>query len=277
MSETFCRINSQHIKNNAQSGIGLTFFYSGIEKCAPNHYWLGIRDHFILHFILEGRGKCIFGTETYKLAKGQAFLVRPGQRVHYTADPKSPWKYCWVAFSGIQAESLIGYTDFSDSKSITGFNNSKEVESTITNLESIDINQSNQYSLSLSHLLFMFSCLTAKSTQVTNKHGIKGRYLDIAKNFIDRNYSRNIKVESIAKHVGVNRKYLNEIFKEYQNVTTQQYLLNKRMDQATILLSSTTLSIKEIAHSVGYYDALLFSKMFKRKYGISPNGFRERM
>lgn len=46
------------------------------------------------------------------------------------------------------------------------------------------------------------------------------------------------------------------------------------MNRAAELLQSPMLSISEVAHSVGYTDPLLFSKMFKKVTGMSPKGAR---
>lgn len=276
MSNDFCNPKSISEKQGNTS-LGLSYFYAGIEKCPPNHYWLGIRDHYVIHFVLDGKGICKYSDDVYELSKGQCFLIRPNQKVYYQADGVFPWKYCWIAFSGIQASSLIEKTDFYNGSCVTGFTDLKDVENTIIQHTKIETIHSKRYLLGVSYLLRIFSHINIKPLPEDNTHGIKGRHLEIAINFIDRNYSTHIKVEDIAYHTGVDRKYLNSLFKQLMNVTTQQYLLNKRMEQATILLNNKQLSIKEVAHSVGYYDALLFSKMFKNKYGVSPKGFRNRI
>lgn len=270
-----CEINFYE-NNYTKSLLDLTYYYSGIENCPANHYWMGVRNHYLIHFVLSGCGECTFDDSKFNIKKGQAFLVRPGQRVHYKADSVTPWKYCWIAFTGMKASSLLDKTAFANSKFIADFNNTGQVEDIIYKLTEIQANQENRYFMQMSCLCEVLSNLEMNKSQNKNIHGIKGHHLEVAIKFIDRNYSRHITVDIIADHVGINRKYLSSIFSSLLNTTTQQYLINKRMNQASILLSDLNLSIKEIAHSVGYYDALLFSKMFKNKFGISPKGFRSR-
>ena len=80
----------------------IDFYYAGYQKCTPGHFYEGIRDHYIIHYIFSGKG--IFETEdnTYNLKKGNGFLIFPGQTHFYRADDKNPWEYCWFALNGMQ-------------------------------------------------------------------------------------------------------------------------------------------------------------------------------
>ena len=57
-------------------------------------------------------------------------------------------------------------------------------------------------------------------------------------------------------------------------MTIRNYLLEFRMHKAANLLVGTNLSVKEIANNVGYTDQLVFSKAFKRQFGLSPKNYR---
>lgn len=98
--------------------------------------------------------------------------------------------------------------------------------------------------------------------------------VDIAKRYIDENYRRPIKVEDIAEYANADRKYLRNLFVKYLGVSTKEYLMNVRMDKAKELLASEEISIADVAASVGYADALAFSKIFKTHVGVSPVEFR---
>ena len=270
-----CVINSIP-KKDLSTTLDLTYYYSGIQECPSNHYWMGVRDHYFIHFILDGYGKCTYTEQEYNLKKGQAFLARPGQRIHYIADSISPWRYCWVAFSGANSSSLLKMTDFSSGNPIVKFSDPDVIENIIKKLSALPPSMDNRYIVETAYLLIILSKIEVSKKNNDEKTDISKRHMNMAINFIQRNYSGHITVEAIAKHVGINRKYLSSIFKNLLGISTQQYLLNKRMQEATILLTNSDLSIKEIAHSVGYYDPLLFSKMFKKKYGLSPIGFRNR-
>ena len=57
--------------------------------------------------------------------------------------------------------------------------------------------------------------------------------------------------------------------------TSLENLLDYRMRQACILLKTTSLSVRAIAHSVSYIDPLYFSRIFRQKMGVSPVEYRK--
>ena len=79
----------------------------------------------------------------------------------------------------------------------------------------------------------------------------------------------------LANFVGLNRSYLNSIFKEELGKTLQQYLMEFRILKACELLESDALSIGDVSRSVGYSDQLLFSKVFKRIQGVTPSEYKK--
>ncbi|UUZ82846.1 AraC family transcriptional regulator [Paenibacillus sp. P26] len=98
----------------------------------------------------------------------------------------------------------------------------------------------------------------------------KDRYVQKALEYIETNYSHSMSVESMADQIGLSRKYLARRFKEATGRTPQDFLVQYRISKAADLLSEPSLSVSEIAYSVGYRDPLLFSRMFKRLRGVSP-------
>ncbi len=98
---------------------------------------------------------------------------------------------------------------------------------------------------------------------------------DIAKQYIQRNYAEEINLKMIAKAVGLSPKYLSALFVQRCNVTIGAYIKNIRIESAKIMLEKTGISIGEVSRSVGYQDAMYFSKLFKKSTGVSPKSWRK--
>ena len=67
------------------------------------------------------------------------------------------------------------------------------------------------------------------------------------------------------------------LFHERYGVSPQEYLLSARIDRAKELLKNKDESIKSVALSVGIENSLYFSRLFKKKTGVTPTEFAKRV
>lgn len=103
----------------------------------------------------------------------------------------------------------------------------------------------------------------------------KNSVVDEAKYYLDINYAEKIRLQDVAKSLGIHPNYLTKIFHEKYGVSQKQYLLNLKLKKARRLLTTTELSISVIAGSLGFDDQLAFSKIFKKGVGVSPSEYRK--
>lgn len=82
-------------------------------------------------------------------------------------------------------------------------------------------------------------------------------------------------VHHIAESLNVSPNYLSSLLKVLTGKTTQQHLHDKLIEMAKEKLSTTTLSISEIAYALGFEHSQSFSKLFKTKTNLSPLEFRQ--
>ena len=79
---------------------------------------------------------------------------------------------------------------------------------------------------------------------------------------------------TVIDHIGLERSYASRLFREHLGTTIQKYLIGVRMARARKLLAAGTLSIADVAHSVGYPDYASFERRFRRETGGPPGKFR---
>lgn len=82
-------------------------------------------------------------------------------------------------------------------------------------------------------------------------------------------------VQLISKQLNVSPNYLSDMLRSITGQTTQQHIHNKLIDKAKELLTTTTLSVSEIAYQLGFEYPQSFNKLFKRKTDTSPSEFRQ--
>lgn len=89
--------------------------------------------------------------------------------------------------------------------------------------------------------------------------------------YLEENYTSKISLDQIAGNMYLSPFYISKIFKSETGDTPIRYLINIRLEKAMELLSQGEGTIQEVAAAVGYDDAYHFSKLFKKRYGISPS------
>lgn len=82
-------------------------------------------------------------------------------------------------------------------------------------------------------------------------------------------------VQYIANTLNLSTKYLSSLLKQLTGQSTQQHIHNKLIEKAKEKLSTTDLSVSEIAYDLGFEHSQSFSKMFKSKTKQSPLEFRQ--
>lgn len=93
--------------------------------------------------------------------------------------------------------------------------------------------------------------------------------------YISFHLQEPLSLSIIAEHVGKNNSFLSHQFKKETGMTVTNYIHEKRIEQATTLLNTTSLSIQEIAEKVGILELNYFSKLFKKQIGMSPSDYKK--
>jgi len=85
---------------------------------------------------------------------------------------------------------------------------------------------------------------------------------------------REWRVASLAQTVGLSEPQLNRRWRQFAGTSPRRFVIRARCATAARLLRESSLSVQEIAHSLGYRDVYFFSRQFKREYGAAPSVYR---
>lgn len=94
--------------------------------------------------------------------------------------------------------------------------------------------------------------------------------------YIRANVGKKITLHELAQMAGLSDFYFSHLFKEMTGQSPTEFIIFSRIDQAKVLLTTTTLPVSEIANQVGYSKSSNFIQMFQNRVGCSPLQFRHR-
>src|SRR4051812_3120675 len=97
---------------------------------------------------------------------------------------------------------------------------------------------------------------------------------DDAVAIVEAEYAGDISLDDIARRVASSRRQLQRSYAEIGKTTFREHLTAVRMDRAAEMLTTRSLTVREVAHRVGYRQPAQFAKAFRRHHGRSPSDFR---
>lgn len=232
----------------------------GEQICPPGHrFGPAVRKYVLLHCVLSGKGTYTCGGTVYPVGAGEIFRILPGEETVYQADGQEPWHYCWVGFDGTLARQMEKTPPvFPVSQAI--------VRAFQATAEQVELSE-----YRVNALLFRLYDELFAGAQPTETD-----YVRRVRSYIDAMYMKKICIEELAQQMHLSRRYLTRLFHAQTGMSIRDYLLATRMREAADGLQSG-LSVSEAAERCGYEDAFLFSKLFKRHYGVSPLAWKKQI
>lgn len=246
-------------------------------------------DHLELAYIMSGKGKYYIEDEMYDVQEGDLLILNPG--VKHQAQPaeekETPTTEFFVGVADIQFPTYprnylpvpkgghIMRPTLEFRKKIARIFNAIETENKVY--------KEGRYVMLKAYLMQMILLIVREQCRATSPSGgyafesvNKNYVVDRIISYFQDHYSEKISLDQIAENMYLSPFYISKIFKSETGDTPIRYLINIRLERAKILLENgDNGSIQEIAARVGYDDAYHFSKLFKKRYGISPSQARK--
>ena len=232
------------------------------------------------YFILDGKGKFSIEDRVIDTSKDDFFIINSnvGHSIYSSKDENLV--YISFGVDSIFVKNILNNNDIEEDKYI--YKNIEENQEYF--IKSFDIineefNSTDIYSQSMANAKaseFVISLLRKFKDEIVITNDIKiNKQIDYIKNFIDNNYSEDIKLESLSKMAYMNKFHLIAEFKQSYRVTPIDYLILKRIEVTKNLLISTNHSMEEISSIVGFNSQSYFNQVFRKKVGLTPSQFRK--
>jgi AraC-like DNA-binding protein len=251
-----------------------------------NFYTIGLKRNI--------QGKFRYGQQQYDFDEGLLSFVSSGQLVHLTVEkPKvKPSGFLLLIHPDFiwktsLAKNIKQYDFFGYAVNEALFLSEKE-EAVITD---IFLNIQREYHSNIDKFsqniiiaqieLLLNYCERFYQRQFLTRKKSSHQILERLENILDKCYNNDKLIEKglptahdIAGSLNVSPNYLGSLLKALTGLTTQQHIHNKLIEKAKERLSTTNLSVSEIAYELGFEHPQSFSKLFKTKTNLSPLEFR---
>ncbi len=239
--------------------------------------------------------KIKYGQQEYDFDEGVMFFISPGQVFSVEIDREKPFKPSgWMLllhpdflWNTPLAKTIKQYEFFDYAANEALFLSDKEENAIINVFQNIKIDyQSNMDKFSQNIIIAQLELFLSYSDRYYHRQFLtrkisNHKILDQLENVLNEYYHDNFlhenripTVQYVAQKLNISPNYLGSSLKVLTGQTTQQHIHNKLIDKAKEVLSTTNLSVSEIAYQLGFEHSQSFSKLFKMKTTISPLEFR---
>jgi AraC family transcriptional regulator len=104
--------------------------------------------------------------------------------------------------------------------------------------------------------------------------GLSGQKLRMVTSFMTENYTRDLRLEELARIAGISRFHFAREFKKTTGTSPHQYLINLRIQRAKKLLTETKMPLVEVGLRSGFSHQSHFTRLFRRLTGATPQSYR---
>lgn len=283
------------IANERDAQWGLTVSTVGYDEVMPGeHYPTSghadgyyfdtdkgrILNEYQMLYLLEGDG--VFASDHIgrrQIKAGDIFLLFPGVWHTYHPTPASVWKSYWIGYRGRNMDDRVKAGFLSPDRPVYHVGYSTDVIRLYKSAMTAAHNEAAYVQQTLAgivnHLIGLMYSL--ERNIVLGKHTEHVRMVNLAQQRIRETLEGDLTIQQLAEELNVSYSNFRKLFKEYTGVSPAMYQQELKLQRAKELLTTTTLSIKEIAFRLNFDSSDYFSSKFRAKSGLKPSDFRAKM
>ncbi len=211
-----------------------------------------------------------------KLNEGDIHLLFPGEWHTYSPDPHTGWKSYWIGFKGQNMDVRLKEGFLSPEKPIYHVGYSEELVQLYHSAYNAAIEEA-AYAQQLlagivNHMIGLMYSLERNIELNKNRSHVD--MIKRAQLRIREDLEKPLTIQQLAEDFGISYSTFRKLFKEYTGISPAFYQQDLRLQRAKELLSSTDLSVKEIAYRLNFETPDYFSSRFKIKTGRKPSELR---
>jgi AraC-like DNA-binding protein len=229
-----------------------------------------------INYITEGGGILETRNGSFHIKAGTFMIIRKGEWHRYRPIQKSGWVENYIGFDGELAEKFLGQSVFEPEQSIIHCDIREEFIDTYHKIFDLVLKEEPGFQQVASGMIIkLLGYIVAfqKQRNFSGKHIEK--VIQKVRFRIRENIEGDIDLRKLAENNNIGYSYFRKMFKKYTGISPHQYHLELKIMRAKELIISTDKSIKEISFELGFQSIYYFSRLFKKKVGMSPTELRK--
>lgn len=274
--------------------LGPHSFIFNYQNRTSHQHWEMFHAHQGLEFLYvhQGNGHIVFDQKMHRIQSNTLIIFQPYQlhKINMEAHPISPYVRTMFVFDPTFADPFLKpfpslYSFFyylwkeklqhqlvmipENNKLLellSQFNKRLETTSSFEHAEEFMI-------FLISLLRYLKDLFQPIQTETSSRKRVM-RHVEKVMEWIEHHYKEEFVLERLASNLHLSPYHISRLFREDMGCTITDYIIVKRLRDACLLLTTTSMPIQDIARKVGLKSDSYFCQLFKKHMGISPNQYR---
>jgi AraC-like DNA-binding protein len=223
----------------------------------------------------EGTFESTHCPKTY-IKPGDMFLLFPGEWHSYHPKAHTGWNSFWIGFKGKNMDDRVKAGFLLPEKPIYHVGYSVVIEALYKRAYEIAMEEAAYSQQTLAGIVnYLIGTMYSLERNIElGKNQMQVDMINRARLRIRESLETDVTIQQIADEQGVSYSNFRKLFKEYTGLSPATYQQELRLLRAKELLTTTELSIKEIAYRLNFESPDYFSAKFKAKIGLKPSDIR---
>ena len=245
---------------------------SGVSYCDGSYKIIRAKSNiYCIEYILKGKGYVRLNKTSFCASAGDIYILPAGSDHYYYSDSEEPWTKIWFNISGSLIEKILDSYKIKHVYHVEGLDLSELFEDFFETAK-LEIPRDEIFD----RCAGIFLRIAQRISKHINTEQDKGEITVAArlKEQIDNLTDFRLSFENMVERLYCTESHAIRAFKSGYGITPYQYLLQKKLSVAKMMLENTHMSIKEISVFLGFNDNHYFSVFFRRQTGVSPKQYR---
>ena len=278
---------SYHLK---LSPVSLSLFYDNSEQFKQlYHFHPGVE----IIYVHQGTGRIIIERDIYEVKPGTLLFIRPFQPHFLQLDikPGQPYVRSLIKYEPDYLNAFLKpfpalHTFHNDlwlnpsANQIQQLESRERMESFLREAgERVEMHppsvRKESIVLFIATLLDYLLPLWQSANLPKNRKGAFSPPVIEIMNWLDEHFAEEFHLDALAKAVHLSPNHVSHLFRKETGKTVVEYLTNRRLKEACLLLKTTTLPVQEIGERCGWPNFAYFCNVFKKNIGLTPKSYRK--
>lgn len=225
----------------------------------------------VFEYVISGKGYIECEGEVYTVKAGDFYYLDRGHSHKYWADPEDPYTKIWINARGRLTSAALSAYYFNEPVIIEHIDVYDLFKRMGDALNGIDENNRDDV---FGEVAVLLTEVIVKVGTVRARRRVSSTLAYQIKSMIDETPNFDITLAEVEKKFFLSKSYIIHLFSDEFNITPKQYILQKKIDTAKVLLRDARCELCEIAEILHFSSVQHFSATFKRYTGMTPDTYR---